>query len=44
VLCGETFTALTGGRPVADPVCMSCGLRWGPVKLKQLIAKKKKAR
>lgn len=40
-LCGDTFQALASPTPVADPVCMSCGLRHGPEKLRRLIRERK---
>jgi hypothetical protein len=40
-LCDDSFEALTGGSPPANPVCMSCGLRNSKEKLARLIAEKK---
>jgi transcription elongation factor Elf1 len=40
-ICGDAFTALAGGEPVKDPVCMSCGLRYSPDKRQKLAQRRK---
>jgi transcription elongation factor Elf1 len=43
-ICGAQFRALAGGAPVADPVCMSCGLRYSAEVRKRLVDARRKQR